>query len=89
MPAAAIQHSPTSHPGLISGPCVPKVRIAGAAAAVFGDTHECAWPSGHPPSTISTASTKVRFGGKFAARVGDLCTCGATIAAGVDKVNIG
>ena len=92
MPQAAVTLSPTSHPGVISGPGAPTVRIAGLNAAVVGDVHACAFPvpPGHPPPNfITTGSTKVRFGGKPAARVGDLCTCGAKIEAGVPTVNIG
>jgi uncharacterized Zn-binding protein involved in type VI secretion len=87
MPPAAVQNAITSHPGTISGPGVPNVRIAGVAAAVLGDTHVCG-ATGHPPNAISTASAKVRVGGRFAARQGDSCTCGARIETGVAKVNI-
>jgi uncharacterized Zn-binding protein involved in type VI secretion len=91
MPNAAVQFSPTSHPGMIAGPCVPTVKIAGLPAAVVGDTHICAFPvpPGHPPNVIVTGSTKVKFFGRPAARVGDLCACGAQIEAGVPTVNIG
>ena len=91
MPAAAVQFSPTSHPGAIAGPCVPKVRIGGFAAAVVGDQHICAFPvpPGHPPNVVSSGSVKVRIGGRFAARVGDPCACGALVTAGVVKVQIG
>jgi uncharacterized Zn-binding protein involved in type VI secretion len=91
MPAAAVQFSPTSHPGLIAGPGVPAVRIGGLAAAVVGDQHTCAFPvpPGHPPNAIMEGSAKVRINQRFAARVGDLCACGAQIEAGVFNVNIG
>lgn len=90
MPAAAILLSPTSHPGMITGPGVPTVRFGGQPAAVVGDVHVCAFPvpPGHPPNAIVTGSVKVRIGGRFAARVGDLCGCGAQIEAGVFTVNI-
>jgi uncharacterized Zn-binding protein involved in type VI secretion len=91
MPAAAILFSATSHPGVISGPGIPNVRIAGQPAAVLGDGHVCGFPipPGHPSNMISKGSTKVRIGTKPAARVGDLCACGAQIEVGVLHVNIG
>ncbi len=90
MPHAAVQISPTSHLGTITGPGVPKVRIAGLPAAVVGDVHACPILPGHqPPNFIVTGSATVRIGGRFAARVGDQCTCGAQIAAGIPHVNIG
>lgn len=91
MPAAAFQFSPTSHPGVIAGPCVPAVRIGGLAAAVVGDQHICAFPvpPGHPPNAITKGSVKVRINKRSAARVGDLCACGAQIEAGSFNVNIG
>jgi len=90
MPDAAVMLSPTAHPGVITGPCVPTVLIGGFPAAVVGDKHVCAFPvpPGHPPTTILTGSTKVMIGGKPAARVGDKCGCGALIQAGVPTVNI-
>ena len=91
MPNAAIQYSPTSHPGQITGPGAPTVKIGGVPAAVVGDIHACAFPNppGHPPNVIAQGSEKVKFGGKPAARVGDLCSCGAKIEAGASNVNIG
>jgi len=77
---------------MITGPCVPSVRIKGLAAAVVGDQHACAFPvpPGHPPpNVIATGSAKVRIKGKWAARVGDVCTCGAKIEVGIPTVNIG
>lgn len=90
MPAAATLLSVTSHPGVITGPGVPTVRIAGLPAAVVGDAHTCAFPvpPGHPPNAILVGSVKVRINGRFAARVGDPCACGAQIETGVFTVNI-
>jgi uncharacterized Zn-binding protein involved in type VI secretion len=70
---------------------VPAVRIGGQPAVVVGDQHVCGFviPPGHPPNIVSQGSTKVRIAKRFAARVGDLCACGAPIAAGVFAVNIG
>ena len=91
MPNAGVRFSATSHPGVITGPCVPTVRIKGLAAAVVGDQHTCAFPvpPGHPPNAIASGSGKVRIKGKWAARVGDVCACGARIEVGVPTVNIG
>jgi uncharacterized Zn-binding protein involved in type VI secretion len=90
MPNAAIVLSPTSHPGVVSGPGILTVKIAGFPAAVMGDTHTCAFPvpPGHPPSKIVSGSAIVKIGGKPAARVGDACGCGAQIEEGVPTVNI-
>jgi uncharacterized Zn-binding protein involved in type VI secretion len=87
-----VKFSPTSHPGVITGPGAPNVKIAGLEAACVGDVHACAFPvpPGHPPPNfIVTGSATVRFNGRFAARVGDLCTCGGRIEAGIPHVNIG
>lgn len=91
MADAAIQFAPTSHPGLITGPCEPTVRIRGFAAAAVGDQHLCLFPvpPGHPPTVVATGSVKVRIRGRFAARKGDLTGCGALIEAGVPTVRIG
>ena len=90
MANAAVMYSPTAHPGVITGPCVPTVLIGGQPAAVVGDTHSCAFPvpPGHPPSAILTGSMKVKIGGRPAARVGDKCGCGAVIQAGIPTVDI-
>ena len=91
MPNAAVVLSATSHPGVISGPGVSTVKIAGFPAAVVGDNHTCAFPvpPGHPPNAIVTGSLKVKIGGRPAARVGDKCGCGALIEVGIFTVNIG
>ena len=66
MPNAAVLFSPTSHPGVITGPGAPTVRIAGLPAAVVGDQHACAFPvpPGHPPNAIASGSARVKFGGR-------------------------
>lgn len=91
MPEAAFKLAPTSHPGVITGPCEPTVRIRGLAAACVGDQHSCLFPvpPGHLPNAIASGSKKVRIRGRFAARKGDPTACGARIEAGVPKVNIG
>jgi uncharacterized Zn-binding protein involved in type VI secretion len=91
MSAAAFLFSPTSHPGVISGPGAPNVLIEGQPAALVGDVHTCAFPipPGHPPNAITAGSMKVKIGGRSAARVGDPCACGAQIEAGALTVTIG
>jgi uncharacterized Zn-binding protein involved in type VI secretion len=91
VPDAAVLFSPTSHPGLITGPCEPTVRIRGFAAAAVGDQHACLFPipPGHVPNVIASGSKKVRIRGRFAARKGDPTACGARIEAGVPTVKIG
>ncbi len=91
MPNAAVRLSATSHPGMITGPGVPTVRIKGLPAAVVGDQHTCAFPvpPGHAPNAIASGSARVRIKGRWAARVGDPCACGAKIEVGIPTVNIG
>jgi uncharacterized Zn-binding protein involved in type VI secretion len=92
MPPAARVTDPTGHPGIISGPGVPTVLIAGAPAAVIGDTHTCSFPppaGPHPPTPIATGSFTVLIGGRPAARLGDITGCGAPIIAGAMNVLIG
>lgn len=92
MPPAARVGDPTGHPGVITGPGVPTVLIAGMPAAVVGDTHTCSFPppaGPHPPSPIVKGSVTVMIGGRPAARVGDLAGCGAPIVVGAINVLIG
>lgn len=91
MPPAARVGDPTGHPGIITGPGVPTVLIAGKPAAVVGDLHTCSFPppAVHPPSSIVAGSSTVLIGGRPAARVGDMAACGATILAGAPTVIIG
>lgn len=91
MPPAARIGDPTGHPGVITGPGVATVLIAGLPAAVLGDTHTCSFPPppSHPPTPIAKGSTTVLIGGRPAARVGDMAGCGAPILAGAFTVLIG
>ena len=91
MPPAARVGDPTGHPGIIMGPGVPTVLIAGMPAATVGTPHTCSFPppAVHPPSTIVTGSATVMIGGMPAARVGDTAACGAPIILGALTVMIG
>jgi uncharacterized Zn-binding protein involved in type VI secretion len=82
----------SAHGGVVSGPGVPTVLIAGLPAAVAGDLHTCplAWglaPHGATPFPVG--STSVFVGGRPALRAGDLCVCGTPIAGGTPTVVIG
>ena len=52
MPPAARVGDPTGHPGVIAGPGVPSVLIAGMPAATVGTPHLCSFPppAVHPPT---------------------------------------
>ena len=92
MPFAARVTDPTGHPGVIAGPGVPTVLIAGLPAAVVGDMHTCAMPptaGPHPPNPIASGSATVLIGGRPAARMGDMTGCGAPIIMGAPTVLIG
>jgi uncharacterized Zn-binding protein involved in type VI secretion len=91
VPPAARVGDPSGHPGVVTGPGVPTVLIAGAPAATVGDVHTCAFPPPpvHPPTPIAAGSATVLIGGKPAARVGDTAGCGAPIVAGAFTVLIG
>lgn len=92
MPAAARVADMTTHPGALSGPGMPTVKIEGKPAIRVGDSHACSFPppaGPHPPNAVVAGSGTVKIGGKFAARQGDPCACGATIAQGAITVNIG
>ncbi|MDD2720193.1 MAG: PAAR domain-containing protein [Gallionella sp.] len=92
MPAAARFGDISSHGGVITGPGVATVLIAGMPAAVAGDLHTCALPaSGHQPtvSPFPTGSSTVLIGGRPALRITDACLCGATAVAGAPTVTIG
>ncbi len=92
MPSAARIADMSTHGGVIVGPGVATVLIAGMPAAVALDQHVCAIP---PPAHAPTASpfpmgsATVLIGGKPALRVGDTCLCGATAAVGAPTVIIG
>ncbi|MCZ7545572.1 MAG: PAAR domain-containing protein [Anaerolineae bacterium] len=89
-PAARVG-DPTGHPGVITGPGVPTVLIAGQPAAVVGDMHTCSFPGTppHPPTPFPMGSTTVLIGGRPALRMGDVAGCGAPIIAGAPTVLIG
>jgi uncharacterized Zn-binding protein involved in type VI secretion len=92
MPPAARVGDPTGHPGIISGPGVATVLIAGQPAAVAGDMHACSMPptaGPHPPSPFPPGSTTVLIGNRPALRMGDLSGCGAPITLGATTVIVG
>ena len=90
MPPAARVGDPTGHPGVITGPGVATVLIAGTPAAVVGDLHTCSFPPPpHPPTPFSMGSTSVLIGGRPALRLGDMAGCGAPIVFGAPTVLIG
>ena len=91
MPPAARVGDPTGHPGVVTGPGVPTVLIAGMPAAVTGDLHTCSFPSPppHPPSPFGPGSPTVLIGGRPALRMGDMSGCGAPIVMGAPTVIIG
>ncbi len=91
MPPAARVGDPTGHPGVITGPGIAVVLIAGSPAAVVGDVHTCSFPGTppHPPSPFPAGSTTVFIAGRPALRVGDISGCGATIVVGAPTVMVG
>jgi uncharacterized Zn-binding protein involved in type VI secretion len=92
MQPAARVGDPTGHPGVISGPGVATVLIAGQPAAVVGDTHTCSFPppaGPHPPTPFPSGSFSVLIGGRPALRMGDMSGCGAPIVMGAPTVLIG
>jgi len=90
MPPAARVGDLTGHPGVLNGPGVPTVLIAGRPAVRIGDLHVCALaPVPHPPTGIAQGQPRVLIGGSPAARVGDLTGCGAPILTGAPNVEIG
>lgn len=92
MPPLARVGDPTGHPGVITGPGVPTVLIAGMPAAVTGDLHTCSWPNPsepHPPTPIVGSAATVLIGGRPAACMGDSAACGAKIISGAPTVIAG
>jgi uncharacterized Zn-binding protein involved in type VI secretion len=92
MPPAARLGDLTAHPGVVAGPGVPVVLIAGLPAAVVGDLHTCAMPpvaGPHPPTPFPMGSFTVLIGGRPALRLGDVSGCGAPIVVGAFNVLIG
>lgn len=90
MPPAARVTDVTTHPGVITGPGVATVMIAGLPAAVAGDLHTCSFPGTppHPPTPLLPGSPTVTIGGRPALRVGDMSGCGATIVSGAMNVMV-
>lgn len=88
MPPLARVGDPTDHPGVITGPGIPTVLIAGQPAAVLGDTHTCGWVKGdgHPPTAMTNGSPTVLIGGRPAVRMGDTAACGAVVLSGAPTV---
>ncbi|MFZ0710498.1 MAG: PAAR domain-containing protein [Terrimicrobiaceae bacterium] len=91
MAAAARVGDTTNHGGIVAGPGVVSVLIAGKPAAVAGDTHVCSLPpSGHQPtvSVFPSGSAVVLIQGRPALRTSDSCICGAMAAVGEPTVVI-
>ena len=92
MAQAARLGDPTSHPGIVAGPCVMTVLINGRPAAAAGDTHVCALPpkaGPHPPNPFVGGCKSVLIGGRPAMRQGDKAACGAVIVRGASNVTVG
>ena len=91
MPPAVRVGDTTVHGGVVTGPGVATVLVAGMPAAVLGDMHSCAiTPPPHVPVTpFLLGSSTVLIGGMPAVRVGDTTGCGATAAVGAPTVMIG
>lgn len=92
MPPAARLLDPTSHPGVVAGPCSVDVLINNRPAARMGDMHACTMPpvaGPHPPSPIAKGSRTVLINGRAAARQFDGAGCGALITTGSPDVLIG
>ena len=90
MPFAARVGDVSTHGGVVAGPGVPTVLIAGMPAAVAGDLHVCAIPSlAHVPSPFPLGSLAVLIAGRPALRAGDVCACGGGAAVGAPTVIIG
>ncbi len=86
MPPAVRIGDPTAD-GVVTGPGVPTVLIAGMPAACLGDISTPA--SGNIPGPFIAASTTVLIGGKPALRVGDAAANGSPAIIGAFTVNIG
>jgi uncharacterized Zn-binding protein involved in type VI secretion len=87
--AARVGDSST-HGGVVLGPGMPTVLIAGLPAARLGDLHVCAIPSlAHVPSPFVAGSVTVLLAGVPLLRSGDACVCGASVAVGAPTVSIG
>ncbi|HYN99156.1 MAG TPA: PAAR domain-containing protein [Actinomycetota bacterium] len=91
MPPIARVGDPSDLPGVITGPGVPTVLVAGQPAAVMGDLHSCAWAraSGHPPTPLTASNATVLIVGRPVICVGDRAGCGAVIMSGAFTVLVG
>lgn len=92
MPPAARLLDPSSHPGVITGPCSIDVLVNNRPAARMGDLHACTMPpvaGPHPPTPIAKGSATVLINNRPAARQFDTAGCGALIATGSPNVLIG
>jgi uncharacterized Zn-binding protein involved in type VI secretion len=91
MPPAARVGDPTGHPGVITGPGVATVLVAGMPAAVVGDLHTCSFPGTppHPPTPFPMGSATVLISGRPCLRMGDMSGCGAPIIMGAPTVIVG
>lgn len=92
MPAAVRVGDVSNHGGVVTGPGVPTVSIAGMPAAVAGDMHACSLPPvAHQPtaSPFPAGSATVLIGGRPALRTCDACLCGAMAVVGAPTVLIG
>lgn len=92
MASAARVGDLSTHGGLLAGPGVPTVLVAGRPASVAGDLHVCALPAqGHQPtaSPFPMGSASVLVGGLPALRTTDASGCGAMAAVGAPTVQIG
>ena len=92
MPPAARVGDVSIHGGVIAGPGVGTVLIAGQPAAVAGDLHVCALPPvSHQPtvSSFPMGSATVLVGGRPLLRTTDACICGAMAAVGAPTVLVG
>lgn len=94
MAAAARVGDSTNHGGIVTGPGVATVLIAGMPASVLGDMHTCAIvPTPASPHLVSSpfvaGSVTVLISGRPALRAGDSAACGASVVVGEPTVLIG
>jgi uncharacterized Zn-binding protein involved in type VI secretion len=94
MPSVARMGDSTNHGGVVTGPGVATVLVAGIPAAVLGDMHVCPIvPTPASPhlttSPFIVGSATVLAGGKPLVRVGDTTACGAAVVAGAPTVMAG
>ena len=91
MPPAARVGDPTGHPGVVVGPGVATVLVAGMPAAVLADQHACSFPppAAHPPTPFVMGSATVLAGQRPMVRVGDTAGCGAPVVIGAPTVLVG